>query len=100
MSYESELQAQFRPLNKRIAELHGEVIKITADRDRIGRNRDMWKGQVERQAELLRSMRATLKRAVEFYDGLDRLHDDGEAEMLDAMVSTLKIVEPASPVSE
>lgn len=100
MSYESELQAQFRPLNKRIAELHGDVIRITAERGRIERNRDMWRGQCERQAELLRAMRAILKRAVDFYDGLDRLHDDGEAEILDELAGALKIAAPTAPVTE
>lgn len=33
--------------------LEAEVARLKAERDRIGRNRDMWKGQCERQAEQL-----------------------------------------------
>lgn len=41
-----------------IAALHAEVEALKADRDRTARNRDMWKGQCDRQAAALR-LRAT-----------------------------------------
>jgi hypothetical protein len=31
-----------------------DIARLAADRDRTARNRDMWKGQCERQAEQLR----------------------------------------------
>lgn len=37
--------------------LEAEVARLREDRDRIGRNRDMWKGQCERQAEQLSASR-------------------------------------------
>ena len=40
-----------------IARLAEEVETLKADRDRTARNRDMWKGQCERQAYQLRSRR-------------------------------------------
>lgn len=37
-----------------------DIALLAADRDRIERNRDMWKGQVERQAERLTETHAAL----------------------------------------
>jgi hypothetical protein len=39
-----------------IAKLAAELESVSQDRNRIARNRDMWKGQCERQAEQLRSL--------------------------------------------
>jgi hypothetical protein len=44
------------------------ITELEAERDRIERNRDMWKGQCERQAESLTAMRDLLTRV----DGLGR----------------------------
>lgn len=44
------------------------ITELEAERDRIERNRDMWKGQCERQAESLTTMRDLLTRV----DGLGR----------------------------
>ena len=41
---------------------------LTEDRDRIERNRDMWKGQVERQAEQIAMMRAALDECEDYFD--------------------------------
>jgi uncharacterized protein HemX len=40
-----------------IKRLLKELEEAKADQDRISRNRDMWKGQVKRQAETIASMR-------------------------------------------
>ena len=40
-----------------------DIATLAEDRDRIERNRDMWKGQVERQAQELEAMRAALRSA-------------------------------------
>jgi hypothetical protein len=34
-----------------------DIAELAAERDRIERNRDMWKGQCERQADSLRQLR-------------------------------------------
>lgn len=41
-----------------IARLNAELQSVRADRDRTARNREMWKGQVQRQAEQLTKLGA------------------------------------------
>ena len=49
----SQIQARIGPT---FDALMAEIESLKADRDRIERNRDMWKGQCERQAEQLRAI--------------------------------------------
>lgn len=51
-----------------LLEAAARISELEAERDRIERNRDMWKGQCERQAESLTTMRDLLTRV----DGLGR----------------------------
>jgi len=45
------------------ADAQKDIATLAEERDRIERNRDMWKGQVERQAQELEAMRAALRSA-------------------------------------
>lgn len=84
-----EAAALLRQQSERIAELEAEVLEqarctgmgaerelaLMAERDRLqaevertSNNRDMWKGQCERQAEQLAQMRAEVERLSEFFD--------------------------------
>ncbi|CDM57637.1 putative predicted protein [Rhizobium favelukesii] len=38
-----------------------DIATLAADRDRIERNREMWKGQVERQSETISQLREALR---------------------------------------
>ncbi len=44
-----------------VGKLHSQIATLTEEQDRIERNRDMWKGQVERQAEQIQEMREALR---------------------------------------
>lgn len=52
----SQIQARLGPI---FEDMVAEYVKLKAERDRIERNRDMWKGQCERQAEQLSQLRAS-----------------------------------------
>lgn len=84
------------PTSNLAREAANEIERLTAERERTERNRDMWKGQCERQAAQLTKMRSALQNAANFYDDLDRLLDDGEAEVLDGIATALKTAEPTS----
>jgi len=45
-----------------------DIATLAEERDRIERNRDMWKGQVERQAEQIAMMRAALDECEDYFD--------------------------------
>lgn len=53
----AELKAEVGSLTKEADTQYTVIEKLKADNDRIERNRDMWKGQVERQAEELTALR-------------------------------------------
>ncbi len=65
------------------AESHDALVKALeeakAEGERTARNRDMWKGQVERQAEQLTSMRAALEKVTQIsrktHNGWTATHD-------------------------
>lgn len=52
-----ESMKEIHSLRSDLDTLEAEVARLREDRDRIGRNRDMWKGQCERQAEQLSASR-------------------------------------------
>lgn len=54
-------EASLAGANNLLAECYGALGKLMADNERLERNRDMWKGQVERQAEELVSLRSELR---------------------------------------
>ncbi|MFL1495073.1 hypothetical protein [Pseudomonas antarctica] len=53
----AELKAEVGSLTKEADTQYTVIEKLKADNDRIERNRDMWKGQVEQQAEELTALR-------------------------------------------
>lgn len=55
----SQIQVHLGPVFEKMT---AEIDRLTSDRDRIERNRDMWKGQCERQAEQLTSLRGVSDR--------------------------------------
>lgn len=57
---------------------------------------DLW--NTRRPAPDTSELVKVLTRAVDYYDGLDRLHNDGEAEVLDQMAAVLKAATPAPPI--
>lgn len=56
---------------KDIAALAREIDRITEERDRIERNRDMWRGQVERQSAKISQMREVLRQFSGVADFMD-----------------------------
>ena len=56
-----------------------ELERLTADRDRIARNRDMWKGQVDRQAADLHS----LCNSIRANEGLPTIKAEAETDWRD-----------------
>lgn len=45
-----------------------DIATLAEERDRIERNRDMWKGQVERQAEQIAKLREALAECEDYFD--------------------------------
>lgn len=50
-------EISLRQRDRRIAELGAQAQALRLDKERTGRNRDMWRGQCDRQAEDLRALR-------------------------------------------
>ncbi len=60
-----------------LSRLRARVAELEADRDRIERNRDMWKGQCERQAERLSAINALQSECVEALTRQRQIDMDG-----------------------
>lgn len=52
--------ACYRAAKDQLAAKNAEIARLQAESDRTARNRDMWKGQCERQAEQLTALRTAL----------------------------------------
>ncbi|AII27767.1 hypothetical protein B9J07_12880 [Sinorhizobium sp. LM21] len=55
-------------LRRRNEQVEKDLVELTEERDRIERNRDMYRGQVERQSAKIAAMREALQEVEEFFD--------------------------------
>lgn len=79
----------------RIMALSKEVARLTEERDRIERNRDMYRGQVERQSATITQMREALSEAEDYFDNLADADCDQDGYIPNEEMKLLQVVREA-----
>ena len=81
---------------KDIVSLSHEVGRLTEERDRIERNRDMYRGQVERQSATIEAMREALDACEDYFDNKADADCDQDGFIPNEEMKLLTLVRAAS----
>lgn len=80
---------------KDIVSLCREVDRLTEERDRIERNRDMYRGQVERQSATITQMREAMVEAEDYFDQRSDADCDQDGYIPNEEMKLLQVVREA-----
>lgn len=85
--HDVEDEAYYLALNFIAAANPAAVLALIAENERLERNRDMWKGQVDRQCETIEGLRKALKTAEDAMWHADGNMDGEAADARDALAA-------------